>query len=326
MKEPLITVIVPVYNVEKYLNDCVQSIVSQTYRNLEIILVDDGSPDNCGKICDNLAKEDSRIKVIHKKNGGLSDARNAGINIATGKYITFIDSDDFIFADMIKSFVNCAEENHADLVSAQHVRCEQDDNYKEFNFNRWSYSDVQQHVIHGNNEGMRQFLYSNDIGTAAWSKLYKRSLFKDVRYPYGKYHEDTYTTYKLVALCNTIVSLNQPLYVYRKNNASIMNEPFSDKRFNMVEGKLEQAEFIHNFYPQYSKGANKDIIYACNQCMILLSKSTGQYKEVEEKLQKLYRKYWKDYFTSKVSIKGKIVAAICAINVEMGLKILRVSL
>ena len=114
-EKPLISVIVPIYKVEKYLNKCVKSIINQTYKNLEIILVDDGSPDNCGKICDKLAERDDRIRIIHKKNGGLSSARNAGIEIANGEYIGFVDSDDYIDNDMFETLYNNIKDNNADL-------------------------------------------------------------------------------------------------------------------------------------------------------------------------------------------------------------------
>lgn len=315
MNEPLVTVIIPVYKVEKFLPDCVESVINQTYKNLEIILVDDGSPDACGSMCDNYAQIDQRIQVIHKDNGGLSDARNAGIKIASGTYLSFIDSDDFVFPEMISSFVDFAQKYNADIVSARYLRCDCTDHYNDFDF----VQDIPHaKVISGSNNAMEAFLSFDDIGTVAWSKLYRYELFNNIRYPFGKYHEDVFTTYKLVDQCKTIVILNIPLYVYRKNDMSITSEPFSYKKFDMVQGKIEQAKFIQQKYPYLLIEANKDIIYACNQCLILLSQTQKKYRDVEEKLQSLYRLYWRDYMKSHVSLKGKAVALVSAVNINIG--------
>ena len=194
--EPIISVVVPIYNVEPYLSTCIESIVNQTYNNLEIILVDDGSPDNCPQICDQWAGKDKRIVVIHKKNGGLSDARNAGINIAKGQYISFIDSDDYIeptlYEKMLQAIINTGAE----------IAC----------CGRYVIDNDKQvlrtcHVMNGINKfdvesALREMLYANCIEEAAWDKLYKIDLFDNIRYPVGEINEDIVTTPLLFDKCS----------------------------------------------------------------------------------------------------------------------------
>lgn len=191
--EELISVIVPIYNVEKYLNKCIESIINQSYSNLEIILVDDGSKDSSGIMCDSYILKDKRIKVIHKENGGLSDARNVGLDKAKGEYIVFIDSDDWIDEKMIEILYNIIKKNNSDISICDYFLAynEEIQTQKE---------DIE--IINLSNIEALKTIYDKDLGVCmivAWNKLYKRNLFKDdIRYPYGKIHEDEFTTYKLL--------------------------------------------------------------------------------------------------------------------------------
>ena len=188
----LISVIIPVYKVEEYINRCIDSVINQTYKNLEIILVDDGSPDGCPKICDEYAKKDSRIRVIHKQNGGLSDARNVGIDNANGKYITFIDSDDWIPIDSInilyKNLINTKSEISSGCL------------LEVFSDNRKNYSN-NDYEVYSKIEGLKNLFLLHDISNSASGKIYDISLFDNIRYPVGKLYEDLGTTYKLFAKC-----------------------------------------------------------------------------------------------------------------------------
>jgi len=185
----LISVIVPVYKVEKYLERCVRSIQKQTYENLEIILVDDGSPDQCGALCDQYAQEDGRIKVLHKQNGGLSDARNAGIELASGSYIVFADSDDWLDRDMIDLLYRVLKRSNADI-----AECSYRNIYRDHIMEETSCSAA---LTEGDSvtalEGMLDWKYFKPV---AWNKLYKREVFGTIRYPKGRLHEDEFTTYK----------------------------------------------------------------------------------------------------------------------------------
>ena len=236
MKEELITVIVPIYKVEKYLNRCIDSIINQTYNNLEIILVDDGSPDNCGKICDKYAKKDKRVKVIHKKNGGLSDARNTGIDIAKGKYIAFVDSDDFIAPNMYEVLYKNIKKEDADISIANYYKFENEEEISD---------DTQEEkiTIYTRDE-MYENMYNDYLGTVvAWNKLYKKSLFNEIRYPVGKIIEDSAIIHYLIYTSEKIVITNLQLYFYFQRQTSIMNTP----QINL----LDELDFLYervNFF------------------------------------------------------------------------------
>ena len=186
----LVSVIVPIYKVEQYLTHCVNTIVNQSYSNLEIILVDDGSPDNCGKMCDEFASQDSRIKVIHKQNGGLSDARNAGIDVATGDYITFVDSDDYVMPNMIESLMKVIVNANADIVQCNYIRSKNDF----IGEPQHESSQSDKFTVYFEDK-MSAYLKDNKINTVVWGKIYKRSLFNEIRNPVGRLHEDVFTTY-----------------------------------------------------------------------------------------------------------------------------------
>ena len=202
MEKDLISVIVPVYKVEKYLEKCIESIIKQTHTNLQIILVNDGSPDNCGKICDEYAKKDSRIEVIHKINGGLSDARNVGINRANGRYIGFVDSDDYIKEDMYEKLINLIKEYDADISIC----------------NLYDVIDGKKYVRNNENgiqeysrlEILKEVLLDKNIQSYAWNKLYKKELFDEIKYPIGKKYEDIGTTFYVFEKCNKIVVTSKP--------------------------------------------------------------------------------------------------------------------
>lgn len=318
--EDLISVVVPIYNVEKYLRTCIDSIMNQNYKKLEIILCDDGSTDSCPQICDEYAKIDSRIKVIHKKNGGLSDARNAGINIAKGKYITFVDSDDFLLEDMIETLYILSKKYDADFVMCKKMDCGDDDIVSTI----VPPCDSLNIKVFEGREKMAAYLKTNQIETTAWKKLYNRSLFGDLRFPKGKLHEDAFTTYKLVDSARKIVVTNKVGYVYRNNPQSIMNSGFSLNRLHSIEAKQMQLRFIEEKYPELRKYACAEVIYACNFCLGEMVKKDFFEKDIEEVLQELYRKYYKQYLiVNNVSVKGKVLALAAAIHTRIARKILK---
>lgn len=246
--QKLISVIVPIYKVETYLDRCIQSIKEQTYRNLEIILVDDGSPDCCGEICDRYATEDSRIKVIHKVNGGLSDARNAGIEIAEGDYIAFVDSDDWIHKQMLELLIKAIERDGSEIAICSYQTVYDDKRYEDIYYQ----GDGAINTLTVVNQTDSQYDYfvktdRREIYTVAWNKLYHRRLFENIRYPKGKVHEDEYTTFKLLYEAKGIVWIKLPLYYYVQRSNSIMGE-FRASRFDIFDGYLEKICFYqeHN--------------------------------------------------------------------------------
>lgn len=209
-----ISIIVPVYKVEKYLDKCVESLVNQTYKNLEIILVDDGSPDECPKICDAWAKKDSRIKVSHKANGGLSEARNTGMDIATGDYIGFVDSDDYVSEEMYNILVKIIEENDADISACQESTFN-DENNPRFTV------DNNVTIVDDVNAALNGIINSELVLSFVWNKLYKKELLNDIRFPVGKNYEDVFTLHKIILKTNKIAVTSSALYAYRKRKDNI---------------------------------------------------------------------------------------------------------
>ncbi len=220
MKElELISVVVPVYNVEQYIERCLKSIVSQSYTKLEIILVDDGSTDNSGKIADDFSKLDKRIIVFHKKNGGLSDARNYGIERSSGKYITFVDSDDFISPDCIEYLYDLVLGYNAQIsICGMYMTRKEDENYKVTS----EYTEV-----YNKQKALEEMFYRKKFSHSASAKLYIKELFYDVRFPIGRFCEDLFTTYKAIDKASTIVFGNKIGYYYYRRPDSLMTKNLS---------------------------------------------------------------------------------------------------
>lgn len=314
MRNKLITIVIPIYNVEKYLNHCIESVVNQTYTNLQIVLVDDGSTDLCPQICEEWKLKDSRIDVIHQKNGGLSVARNSGIDIAKGEFISFIDSDDFVDKDYIEYLYKLLEVTNADMSVCQRRSIDESGKVIETH-------QINDKVIKGNSNCMLSFLRDNDIDTVAWAKLYRTLLFEKIRYPEGKYHEDVFTTYKLIAQSDRISvgGLAKYNYLIRKN--SISNQCFLPKHLDSIEGKQIQQKFIEEHYPRLISYANKDIIYACNNVLLKMMNSNGNYLKYLLGIQKLYRKYEIDFLKGNSSMKAKAFSVFAYINSRILVKI-----
>lgn len=241
-----ISVIIPVYKVEEFLDDCVRSVIAQTHTNTEIILVDDGSPDNCPAMCDSWAEKDKRIKVIHKPNGGLSDARNAGLEIATGEYISFIDSDDWILPEMYERMLSLIQKENADICACSIRSCYPD--HEEV----WGCKEY----FTGTAEQILDMLYSDTkYPVSAWNKLYKRECWNKLRFPVGKICEDAFTTYQLVHNAGRIVQVPEAFYCYRIRPQSIMTSAFSIKRMDEEEAWRANYQFVKKHYPVLYKKA-----------------------------------------------------------------------
>lgn len=242
MTNRLISVVVPCYNVEQYLPKCIDSILNQTYKNLEVWLVDDGSPDRCGEICDEYAKKDARIKVIHKKNGGLSDARNVALDAAKGEYIVFVDSDDYIAPNHIRGLYELLMEYHADIAVNPPCIFLQESTPRPYEDDRTS--------VFSGTEALENMFYQKQIETSAWGKMYKRSLFDGIRYPYGLYFEDNPTTYKLFFKSNCVVFQNHQSYFYLIRPNSIEGAVFSQKKLDdslKIIDMLESDKDLQSF-------------------------------------------------------------------------------
>jgi len=233
MKEDkMISVIIPVYNVEKYLKKCVDSVINQTYKNLEIIIVDDGSTDNCPNICDEYIKKDSRVKVIHKKNGGLSSARNAGLEVAKGDLLGFVDSDDFIELEMYEKLKQNMDKYNSDIAICQF--------YYKFKYSLKKLHGLKAEKVY---EGKDIFLNMKDIQAIAWNKLYKREIFNNVRYPEGKLFEDMWVLCDVLNNAKKVSYLNEPLYDYRLRKGSISRD-YDERHTDLIAGFDSRIAFF----------------------------------------------------------------------------------
>lgn len=240
-----ISIIVPIFNVEGYLAKCIESLLNQTYKNLEIILVNDGSPDRCGEICDNFAARDNRIKVIHKQNGGLSDARNMGVENAKGEYISFIDSDDYIHPEYYEFLAYLLKKYDADI-----SQCDYELVYEESLILKDKRKDNYKEMAYEGSLNILNNLYNDNYGKTVmvWNKLYKKELFKDLTFPVGKIHEDELTTYKILFRANRLVISDRIMYYYLQRTTSIMGKGFNIDSLTLIEAYFNQIQFYQNHH------------------------------------------------------------------------------
>ncbi|SOD12667.1 Glycosyltransferase involved in cell wall bisynthesis [Fibrobacter sp. UWB16] len=233
MIHPLVSIIVPIYKVEPYLRRCLDSIVNQTYANLEIILVDDGSPDGCPQICDEYAAKDKRIVVIHKQNGGLSDARNVGLDICKGEFISFVDSDDWVDEKYIEELFKITIKENTDIAIAENIRTTQNTPKQDSKSVIKTYS---------NKEAIFHLFSQNHLAfIVSWGKIYKQNLFSTLRFPIGKFHEDEFTTYLLFNKSKKISYTSKILYFYFQRTDSIMG---NQHPHDLLEAEEKQFDFI----------------------------------------------------------------------------------
>lgn len=251
----LISVIVPIYQVEEYLDRCVRSIAEQTYSDLEIILVDDGSPDGCPAICDAWAEKDGRIKVIHKENGGLSDARNAGMAIASGAYIAFIDSDDCIAPGFIQLLYDAIVAQYADIAECS-----------------VSYVDESGNVLRvrqsapitemGKIEALRRLVLEDGVYQTVWNKLYRREMIADIPFAVGKYHEDEFWTYQVLDKIEKLVVVRESLYYYLQRDSSIIGVGYNIHRLDGLEARFLRMKHLQK-YEELADLTKEQLIMDC---------------------------------------------------------------
>lgn len=306
MEKELVTIIVPIYNVEKYLKECIESIINQTYKNLEIILVNDGSTDDSLKICMNYKKKDNRIVIINKTNGGLSDARNKGIDAANGKYICFVDSDDYISSAYIELLYNEARKNNTDIVlcGIKYV------NDEKKILSEYAYK---KNFVKSGKELLIDYYQENGVEViVAWNKLYKRELFNTYRYNVGKIHEDEFLTYKILYNLDKVSIISDKLYYYRKNDTSIVNKKFNLKRLDLLEALENRMRFFKE------KSENKLYIltvelyvWVLKDFYVKTKKYIDHSKNIQNTIIKKYKKMKKQFLKSKEITKIKKIKYLC---------------
>lgn len=294
----LISVIVPVYNVEQYLEKCIDSIINQTYKNLEIILVDDGSTDNSSNLCDLLAKKDSRIAVYHKENGGLSSARNFGIDKANGEFIGFIDSDDYIDNDMYETLYNLIKQDKSDvsMCGLYNIYANRKDS---------QVKEVKKYLMNAE-EAIQMVLDSKITSVTAVNKLYRKEIFSDLRYDLGKTSEDAFLIVRLLDKCNLISVTDERKYYYYHRANSITKKPFSEKSMDVIDAYNLNYSIVKEKYPKITSSAKRRVLWAYFYVLDLLCVSEDRYKYdklANELIYKLKKDTWfilnSPYFTLK---------------------------
>lgn len=255
-----ISVVIPVYNVEKYLSECLDSVINQTYKDLQIILVDDGSTDFSGKICDVYAEKDNRITVVHQKNAGAGAAKNTGLELIDGDYFSIIDSDDYIELDMYEKMVNSLEKYNADIVQCLFRNVFVNDSFDRKYKIKGNYPKVLTSKIF-----LKEYLYDWKYAIFA-NKVFKSSLLKDIRFPVGRKIDDEFFTYKLVCNAKKVVNIDNILYNYRMRKTSVMNENNSDRLiYDRIDCFIERYNYVSDIYPSLKKKYNlklyDDLLY-----------------------------------------------------------------
>lgn len=297
MESELVSIIVPVYNVEMFLKKCVESIINQTYRNLEIILVDDGSTDSSGKLCDAWEAFDNRITVIHKSNGGLSDARNVGLSAANGKYCAFIDSDDFISSDTVERLYSAMRAYNCQIAVCNMVRIYEDETTEPF------YRPVEKLTVLA---GQQRFETLKQPSVC--NKLFRSELLKEVQFPKGKFYEDTFVYHVLAYRAKKIVLTGHDGYYYLSRTESILGQPqYTDRYFDFVEAVYTRMTFLlKHDVPQYGEEACLSLYAAVANSEKWIPKTeqnTPKFAQIREWYHIAYRELME---SSQIGIKQKI--------------------
>lgn len=283
---PLISVIVPIYKVESYLDKCVGSIVNQTYKNLEIILVDDGSPDNCPVMCDGWAEKDNRIKVIHKNNGGVSDARNLGIKVATGDYIAFVDSDDWLESCYYEVLVSITEKIDYDIVVCKYLKVYSTKDSCDV-------SKIGDTRVLDNHEAMEELVLGKDLWQVIVNKIYKRDLISDVLFEVGKRHEDDMWSYQIIGKAMKIAVIDYEGYFYYQRPDSFICNSYNLQRLDVLEAKAQRQKYIEERFPDLKTRAKLDLFGACIfACQSVMKFMSGEEKK---KAKSIINNYVKEY-------------------------------
>lgn len=273
MKNVLVSIIVPIYKVEDYMDKCVQSLAGQTYSNLEIILVDDGSPDGCGQMCDAWAKRDSRIRVVHKENGGLSDARNAGLPVATGEIIGFVDSDDWVEPEFVQTLLEAMEAQGADIAECAIRLVAEDGSVLR---QRGPSRDEAIDKI----EALRRLILEAGVYQTVWNKLYRREVIEGILFEKGKCNEDDFWTYQIFDRIGKLALVEKPLLNYLQRGGSIMGAGYSLKRLDGLEARYRRMNYLQKYEALGALSCQQFALY----CMWNLQKSlrdlSGEQREI----------------------------------------------
>lgn len=281
----MVSIIIPVYNVEKYLRHCINSIIHQTYQNLEIILVDDGSTDNCGYICDEFARKDKRIKVIHKENGGLSDARNEGLKVASGDFLAFVDSDDWVDLRLFEMVMSSFESHFVDIVCFG--------SYKTDGRNKTTCFTTLKEIEWTRAEALTELCKNDRIESHVWDKVYKKELFENTFFPVGKYYEDVYIMHRVFMKAKSVLFIDAPLYYYLQRNTSIVGQRTVRSGLDLMDGfQNRRVDFINAGESRLGKLTEESIVWvALDVLRTIAVLEPSQHVSETEKLIKILNEY-----------------------------------
>jgi len=288
----MVSIIVPVYNVEKYLARCIESVISQTYRNFELLLIDDGSPDNCGKICDEYAGKYPYIHVIHQKNQGQSAARNNAVKVSKGEYITFVDSDDFIENDYLEYLIQLQEKHQSDISIGGFRYLYEGKEPEERKF------DNETEVLMDANEALCRMNYNAGFGSTPWAKLYKRELIVKHPFPEGQIYEDLATLYKIVGDSAKISLGNRVIYYWVQRAGSTMRMAFDERQMAGMTAVEEQIKYVEKRYPDALPSVKYRYVAKAME-LIAVNFNSGSDKEVFNRLRELSKRYSKEVLHDK---------------------------
>lgn len=310
----LISVIVPVYKAEGYLDKCIESIVNQIYQNLEIILIDDGSPDKSGEICDSWAKKDNRIEVFHTSNNGGGVARNIGLDHAKGDYIAFVDSDDYISPFMMGTLINQFSDE-IDIVECEYVEVFNDDEI----FNNKEENSIE---IYDTNRAMEEHIKDHLFKQLIWNKLYKRQVVGDVRFIPGKKIDDEFFTYRIIGNARKLVHIKKVMYAYRQQEESVMHSMTLEKRIQAIEAKSKRHEYICERFPDLKEQSFLDLMYLCIYHGQKVIDNRNDYKIFSNSVDKLLFENNKDNIQHyRLRVKDLIWIIMAKISFAMTCKI-----
>lgn len=295
--KPFVSVVVPIYKVEQYLRRCIDSLINQTYSNYEVILVDDGSPDKCGDICEEYATLHEKIRCFHKENGGLSDARNYGVTHARGEYIIFVDSDDYVSKDHIEYLVGLLYEYDADLAIAGFLPVKENTEFSEIESLKNNFAE--ERVCMTTEEAMIRMLYVKGYGVSAWSKIYPKELVLKYPYPRGRIYEDLATTYKIIGECKKVAYGGNPIYFYLQRSDSIMHQKIDEKHLAGFTAANEQLQYMEKNYPNAINAAH--CRYARKVFEFMPRVVYSQYKKENQKIFIRLREELKPHYRYVIS-------------------------
>lgn len=315
---PEISVIVPVYKVEPYIHKCVDSILAQTFSDYELILVDDGSPDTCGNICDEYAKKDARIRVIHKENGGLSDARNAGMKIACGEYVIFIDSDDYIDADMLSYLYENLRKADADMATC---------GIYEVYADRIEKQEEEPEFVCSGEEAFRCILRGHTIRGEIWNKLIKRSCISDLGFPKGKLYEDIFYTVDMMQRIKKVAVGTKPKYYYLHRSDSITGKAYRPKLFDIIDGYTKNYQVVKQAFPKLEEEA--ECLWIWSRFIVLDKmlleedyRSIDRFEELVTFIKQHFRRIMKNPYFQR---NRKISAIVLLISIPLYRKLVFIS-